>query len=65
MTQISAKIRNNNETRISQCDLFRDIDIVEKIKEGDNGIEITNILCQVKEVIVKKENTSRRFRLMS
>lgn len=43
MTQISAKIRNSNETRISQCDLFHDIDIVEKIKEGDNGIEITYI----------------------
>lgn len=41
MIQISAKIKRNQEQRISQCDIFHDIEVVEKISERDNGIQIS------------------------
>lgn len=45
MTQISAKTRKIEEPRqrISQCDIFHDIDIVEHIEEGSEGIAVTYI----------------------
>ncbi len=43
MTQISAKTKLSTENRINQCDIFHDIDIVEKIEEESKGIKITYI----------------------
>lgn len=43
MTQISARIKAQTETRINQCDIFHDIDIVENIEESNDGVMITYI----------------------
>lgn len=43
MTQISARTSINKESRICQCDMFHDIDIVEDIIENEQGIEVKKI----------------------
>lgn len=43
MTQISARIKNQPEKRINQCDIFHDIDIIERIEESNDGVLITYI----------------------
>lgn len=41
MIQLSAKIKKQNEPRICQCDIFHDIEVVEKITESDKGIDVS------------------------
>ena len=43
MTQISAKIKKTEGNRINQCDIFHDIDIVECITEGADGVSVSYI----------------------
>lgn len=42
-TSISAKAKIQDNNRICQCDIFRDIEIVEKIEEVNEGVLITYI----------------------
>lgn len=43
MMQISAKTKKTTEKRISQCDIFHDIDVIEQISERDEGIAVSYI----------------------
>ena len=43
MMQISAKTKKTTEKRISQCDIFHDIDVIEQITERDEGIAVSYI----------------------
>lgn len=43
MTQISAKTSISQNERICQCDMFHDIEIVERIVEDDIGIEVNKL----------------------
>ena len=43
MIQISAKTRVSQNDRICQCDMFHDIDVVERIVEDDLGIEVKKL----------------------
>ena len=43
MTQISARTKKTDGKRINQCDIFHDIDIVECITEGADGVSVSYI----------------------
>ena len=43
MTQISARTIVSQADRICQCDMFHDIDVVERIIENDMGIEVKKL----------------------
>lgn len=43
MTQISARTKQTKGSRINQCDIFHDIDIVECITEGTEGVSVSCI----------------------
>lgn len=43
MTQISAKTRSTPLTRVSQCDIFHDLEVVQDIIPNCNGIEVVSL----------------------
>lgn len=40
MSQITAKVKTKDSNRISQCDIFHDIDIVENVEQINEGINV-------------------------
>ena len=51
---ITAKIQKPIE-RISQCDIFKDVDVVEYVKETEGKVIVSTLHCRYKIIVFEIE----------